>query len=359
MAFQSPVQMCRPSRPNESKECDSRVKLHWRTTTCAIGVLGLLAACQGVTAAAATGQRAAAAAVADHHGTSTCTGTLTSPGELTGRYANLVINGACAVQSGPVRVDGNVIVEPNGILNADFAADGSQISIGGNLFVLQNASVLMGCDVIPVTIWATTTPPPLTLPSFPCFDDPNPSAPTLSSHDTIGGNVIADQALGVVFNNDAVGGSIIENGGGGGPSCAPSGVFGQDVGFPPYSTFADTTVGGSVVVTQLDTCFFGMFRVKVGGSVINKGITNSDPDGMEDATNVIHGNFVCLDNTPAIQFGDSDGFPNKVGGFAVGQCAFGLTALNPSPEAGVTGFTPVPQPISVPLRGHGDHGHHG
>jgi hypothetical protein len=55
----------------------------------------------------AVGQGVAAAAPASHGGTFTCTGPLTSPGELSGTYANLVINGACAVQSGPVHVKGN------------------------------------------------------------------------------------------------------------------------------------------------------------------------------------------------------------------------------------------------------------
>ena len=66
----------------------------------------------------------------------------------------------------------------------------------GNLLVGKNASVLAGCDTIYITVFVTNGPPQ-TVPSFPCFDDPNPKAPTLSSHDAVRGNLIADQALGV------------------------------------------------------------------------------------------------------------------------------------------------------------------
>jgi hypothetical protein len=319
------------------------MRLSRRTTAVVIGTAGLVI---GVLTA---GQGLASAAPAMGGGTFTCTGTLTAPGELSGTYSNVVINGACAVQTGPVHVRGNLTVARNGILNADYGSDGSRISIDGNLVVQQNGSVLMGCDTIFVTLWATLTPPPLSVPSFPCTDDPDQNAPTLSSHDTIGGSLIANQALGVVMNNDSVGGSIVEIGGGGGPSCAPSGVFGLDVGFPPYSTFADSTVGGSLIVDDLNTCFFGMFRVHIGGSLVNRDIVNSDPDGNEVATNIVRGSIICAGNSPADQFGDSNGQPNKVGGIALGQCGFGVTAPNPAPEAGVVGVTPVNQPISVPL----------
>jgi hypothetical protein len=314
-----------------------------RGAVCILGmsglVLGILTAGQGV----------AGAAPAGFGRTFTCTGTLANPGLLSGTYSNVLIDGGCAVKSGPVRVNGNVTIAPNGILNADYGSGGSRISIGGNLIVLKNGSALMGCDTIFVTLWATLTPPPIPVPSFPCTDDPNQNAPTLSSHDTIGGNIIATDALGVVLNNDSVGGNVVEIGGGGGSSCAPSGVFGLDVGFPPYSTFADSTVGGTLIVSNLNTCFFGMFRVHVGGSLINHNIINSDPDGNEVVTNVVRGSIVCDGNSPADQFGDSNGQANEVGGFAVGQCGFGVTAPNPAPEAGVIGVTPIIQHISVPL----------
>lgn len=292
---------------------------------------------------------AAVAAPTGYGGTHTCTGTQNSPGELSGVYLNVVIDGWCNVDDGPVLVIGNLAVGQNATLNADFGLDNSRFTVDGNLLVGKNASVLMGCDSIFVTVWGETAP--ITVPSFPCFDDPDQNAPTLSSHDVIRGNLIANQPLGVVLNNDTVDGNFIETGGGGGLSCTPipTTVFDADVLFPVYSTLADVSVGGNVLVNTLTSCFWGMFRVKVGRSVVNTNMSFGDPDAMEDATNVIRGNFVCLNDSPAVQFGDSDGQPNKVGGLAIGQCAFGVTAPNPAPEAGVIGVTPVQQPISVPL----------
>jgi hypothetical protein len=166
------------------------------------------------------------------------------------------------------------------------------------------------------------------------------------------GNVTGIRSDGVVLHNTTVDGNVDLIGGGGGTAgqtCTPAGVFNVTFGFPPYSGIFDGKVGGNVVVTDLDTCWWGMFRTNVGGSVINTHITNDDPDGNEVNTNVIHGSLVCLNDTPAIQFGDGNGQPDKVGGAAIGQCGFGVLAPNPAPEAGVQGVTPVLQHISVPL----------
>jgi hypothetical protein len=53
---------------------------------------------------------------------------------------------------------------------------------------------------------------------------------------------------------------------------------------------------------------------------------------------VVAGNLLCTNNVPAVQWGDSatsgnaGGSPNQVGGFATGQCAFGVTQPNPAPS---------------------------
>jgi hypothetical protein len=322
------------------------IRLGRRTAACVLGAstlaFGIVTASPGAAVAAPTG----------YGGTHTCTGTQSSPGELSGAYGNVVIDGWCNVDDGPVLVTGNLVVGQDATLNADFGLDNSGFTVDGNMLVGKNASVLMGCDTIFVTIWVfVDETAPNTVPSFPCFDDPNPNAPTLSSHEVIKGNLIADQALGVVLNNDTVGGSFIELGGGGDPTCAFSSqnVFGADVGFPVYSLIADSTVGGNVLVNGLNSCYWGMFRVNVGGNVANTNMTTTNVDSMEDVTNVIHGNFVCLNDTVAPQYGDSNGQPNKVGGLAIGQCGFGVTAPSPPPEADEPGVTPVILPISVPL----------
>jgi hypothetical protein len=316
-----------------------------RTRSVLSGLIGISGLVVGVLT---VGQGVAAAAPAGNGGNFTCTGTLASPGELSGTYANVVINGACSVQSGPVEVKGNLTIAANGSLNAVYGLNNSHITIDGNMVVQQNGSAMLGCDIIPVSVWGFTAP--ITVPSFPCIDDPNQAAPTLSSHDSIRGNLVENKSLGVVLNNDSVGGNISESGGGTTDCFPPSGIFGEDFGFPPYSSVLDSTVGGNVSVTNLTSCWWGMFRSHIGGNVVNENINiPTNPDGNEVLGNVIQGNFVCQGNFPANQYGDANGYPNQVGGNATGQCGFDVIVPNPAPEAGVTGVVPTPMHISVPL----------
>jgi len=165
----------------------------------------------------------------------------------------------------------------------------------------------------------------------------------------IKGNVIATDTLGVVLHNTAVDGSVYENGGGGGNNCINQGIFNEDIGFPQYSGYFDGTIGGSITVTNLTTCWYGIFREHVGGSMTNANIVNNDPDGNEDQSNVIQGSLACLNNSPAAQWGDGNGVPNEVGGAALGECGFNVLVPNPAPEVGVVGVTPVLVHVSVPL----------
>ncbi|MGO8960669.1 MAG: hypothetical protein ACLQFR_25320, partial [Streptosporangiaceae bacterium] len=258
-----------------------------------------------------------------------------------------MITGACGVQSGPVIVKGNLTIAPGGSLNAVYGLNNSSITIDGNMVVQQNGSAMLGCDVIPVSVWGFTGP--ITVPSFPCIDDPNfNTVPTLSSHDIIRGNLVEDQSLGVVLNNDSVGGNISVSGGGTTDCYPPSGIFGEDYGFPPYSSVLDSTVGGNVVAKNLTSCWWGMFRNHIGGNVVNENINiPTNPDGNEDLGNVIQGNFVCQNNSPANQYGDANTGPNEVGGNATGQCGFGVIVPNPAPEAGVIGVTPTPSQLGA------------
>ena len=307
-------------------------------------VVGVLTFGQGVAAAAPAG---------GNGGNSTCTGTLSSPGELSGTYSgNLVITGVCAVQSGPVLVRGNLTIASGGSLNAVFGLNNSSITINGNMVVQQNGSAMLGCDVIPVSVWGFTAP--ITVPSFPCVDDPNQNSPTLSSSDIIRGNLVENQSLGVVLNNDSVGGNIIVNGGGTSDCFPPSGIF-AEYGFPPYSSVLDSTIGGNVVATNLSTCWWGMFRNHIGGNLINQNVDTPPPtnpfapDGNEVLWNIVQGNIICHGNSPADQYGDANSHPNEIGGNAIGQCGFNVLMPNPAPEAGVKGVTPTLMPISVPL----------
>jgi hypothetical protein len=313
----------------------------WRTLTCALGagglVLGALTAGQGV-----------ASASVSQLGVQVCSGTAAAPGQLEGTYDNLEIIGQCNLQNGPVTVYGNLLVAPNAALNAVFGLDNSRLTVDGNLSVQKNASVMIGCDTVFVTLWGTDST--FLTPEFPCIDDPNQGAPTLSSHDVIRGNLIATDPLGVVLHNTSVSGNVSQNGGGGGNNCINQGIFNEDIGFPQYSGYFDGSIGGSLSVTNLATCWFGSFRMNIGGSMINENDVNNDPDGNEIETNVIQGSFICTnDDSPAVQWGDGNGESNEVGGAALGECGFNVLQPNPAPEAGVIGVTPVLVPISVHL----------
>ncbi len=322
------------------------MRLSRRTTAAVVGTAGLVL---GILTA---GQGLANAAPAAGGGTSTCTGTITSPGELTGTYNNLVITGACVVQDGPVRVRGNLTVAPGADLTAIFGQDdltssgNSNLTIRGNLYVQQGASVMLGCYSLFVNVWTSATATS-DVPDFPCYDDPNQNDPTLNTYDVVDGNVIANDPLGLVMHQDIVRGNLIQNGGGAGLGCANVGIFNQYFGLPDYSDFANNIVAGNLRITNLDTCWDGFFRNKVAGNMtVNDNVSTAD--GTELGANIVLGNLTCLGNNPAVQTGDSNTTPNKVGGHAVGECGFGVTLPNPSPEAGVT-VPPTYQPASVPL----------
>ncbi len=250
----------------------------------------------------------------------TCSGTQAAPGVLAGTYpSGVTVTGVCEVNGGPAVVQGTLTLAPDAFLHATFALNDrggsgvSSLTVNGNVIVRNGATAVLGC-----------------LPSSsPCDDDPNAETnPTLAMSPHITGSLVSTNALGVVAHNINVGGSVTETGGGGGTTCAPVGPFALEDS-PAYSTYEDSTIGGSVVLTGIDSCWLGTIRNHVGGSVVVRNNTMADPDAMEIVTNVIQSSLVCTGNSPAVQFGDSGGSPNMVHGGAAGECAFGVTAPNP------------------------------
>lgn len=67
--------------------------------------------------------------------------------------------------------------------------------MNGSLFVQNGASMIIGCNPD----------------SFPCIDDSS-----ATSTDSVSGNLVATQPLGLVVHNTTVSGNAIESGGGGG-----------------------------------------------------------------------------------------------------------------------------------------------
>lgn len=217
-----------------------------------------------------------------------------------GSYSRVVVSGFCQVDSGTVNVAGNLSVEPGAGLLAAFG--GSDLHVGRNLTVGKGAIIALGCEPE----------------AFVCFNDPDQSAGTLSTHDTIGRNFSAAGALMVLAHNNQIGGNATQSGGGGGVTC-DNFPLGPD-GPPAYSTWEDNWIGRNAVITGVQTCWMGFIRNHVGNNAIYSNNKLADPDGNEVVTNVIGRNLNCSGNAPSPQRGDSDGDANVVGGRANGQC---------------------------------------
>lgn len=227
----------------------------------------------------------------------TCAGGSIAPGT----YASLKVTGFCTVDQGVVKVQHSVTVEPNAGLIAAFG-NGPQLAVGGSLFVEQNAVLVLGCEPE----------------AFTCINDPDQQVGSFSSKSTVYGSLDADNALAVIVHNAYFGHDVKVDGGGGGVNCdSQNALFGS----PAYATFEDTSVGGTVRIADVQTCWLGFFRNSVGRNVWYHGNTTADPDGNEVDTNTIQGYLTCTDDNPAPQVGDSGGFPNVVFGRATASCS--------------------------------------
>jgi hypothetical protein len=258
-----------------------------------------------------------------------CSGTLREPGVLTGRHGNVVVAGVCEVKAGRAVVRGNLTVTPGSALLAAFARNDkrhrgtSGLTVAGNITVLRGGSLVLGCEAS----------------AFPCFDDPNQKHPTLSSASLVGGNLVAAGSLGVLVHDSTIGGNVVQTGGGGGRRCVPEGVFAL-LKSPVFSDYEDNQIGGNLSVSALQSCWFGALRNAVHGNLAALANRMADPDANEILTNLVHGNIDCAQNSPAAQYGDSHGTPNRVAGFAAGECGFSTYQPDPAPHGPL-------EPISV------------
>ena len=248
-----------------------------------------------------------------------------------GSYSgDVVIKGACAVNSGPVRVGGDLTVSKGGTLIAAFGLNhrthkgGSSLRVNGDLVVGKNAAVAMGCNPS----------------SFPCIDD-NQHKPKLTRPDRVSGDVIEAAPLGVLIHNATIGGDFTATGGGGGLSCNPpnSGPFAQFKS-PVYSTLEDSSVTGDATFSGLKSCWLGMARVHVGGnaSFINNKL--ADPDAIEIVLNHVDKNLSCHNNS-AVWNGAETSInsifprtpqPNTVNGNRSGQCVLSTPVTKGGPS---------------------------
>src|SRR5206468_614897 len=153
-----------------------------------------------------------------------------------------------------------------------------------------------------------------------------PAPPTLNGPATVGGNIIAGSALGVVVHDASIGRNVIQHHGGGGFTCEPQGVFAL-LGPPAYSTYEDSTIGGSIELKGMRGCWLGVIRDQVHHSVRVFNNQMADPDAIEIMSNHIHRNLNCRRNSMVWDSSDitedlfpRDPHPNTVDGTRKGQC---------------------------------------
>jgi Protein of unknown function (DUF3224) len=277
-----------------------------------------------------------------------CTGGNIPPGT----YKSILVTGVCYTPKGTIVVRKNLTVAPGALLDAVTPGDPpgkhpvvpATVLIGGNVFVGKGAVLLFGCS-----------------PNISCSNPPG------ISFDRIRGNLTGVGAQAVVVHSASIGGNFSLIGGGGGAAAATCNFqkpgsptvknlepwsLDPNLDFTPvYSDNEDSSVGGNITVVHLTSCWLGTLRNRVGGNVTSIGNTMGDPDAMEITNNLVSGNMTCLNNSPAVQYGDSGAAPNLVGGYGVGECGF--NALKPNPAAS-PGPPPVPagpaEHISIRLR---------
>ena len=281
----------------------------------------------GVLAALVVAVPTVAASASGAVTTQTCTGTIGAPGVLTGAFpGNVIVKGVCEVNAGQAIVAGNLNIAPGGAVVAAFALNDqtqsgfSSLTVKKNVVVSRGAALVLGCEAN----------------FFTCVDD---KSNTLQSRGTIGGSLLASQPLGVLVHNSTISGVVVENGGGGGTSCKPAGIF-KLIPSPPFSDYEDNILGDSVSVTQVHSCWLGLLRNSVHGTLTFSSNKMGDPDANEVLHNYVNRSLTCQGNVPAVQYGDSGSSPNAVNGSASGQCSFSRLMPNPSPNGPLT-------PISV------------
>ena len=165
-------------------------------------------------------------------------------------------------------MNGNLTLAPGACLDAFTLGT---VTVGGNLFVGQGATLALGCT-------PGSLGPPI----------PQPPCGTTTTTDSVGGSVIANQPLTMYLDGDTIWGSVISTGGG------PGATFSPYINFP----IKDNTIYGNVIVQGWQGAWFGFIRNTTHGSVIlnnNVGVAIGEfgADSTEVVTNVISGNLIC------------------------------------------------------------------
>jgi hypothetical protein len=286
----------------------------------------VLLALAGVGATMAAASSTAVAAVP------TCAGgTREAPVTLTGTYnSNVVVEGNCALNGGPVVIRGNLTIKEGASLSGLYGMNhlpsggpAPRLTVYGNVLVKPGAALDIGCE-----------------PVFQkCSDDPQTGEEepgTLASRERIYGNLTATGSFLVVVHATRVAGDVSERGGGPGLD-----------GCSAYSDFEDMQIAGNIAVTGLESCWLGFARDRVAGNMTVANDQLSDPDAIEILANRIGGNLACRGNKSVWDSVESgpEGFPripqpNKVGGRRSGQCVYESATTLEQYEKGELGTEP-------------------
>ena len=221
-----------------------------------------------------------------------------------GVYVSMTITGFCSLPPrGSVDVLGNFTVERSAVFDGATDAD---LDVRGNMVIGAGAIVAVGCDTVSVLSH--------------CTDD---------TDDVISGNVVDNNGLAVIFNGYSVDGNVTMQGGGGGTSCKEVTRDGFDLS--AFSAFEDGWIDGSVNITDVKTCWLGLFRNGIGGNVTVTAVHTQRPAPSAPgiAGNVIAGSLSCTGNDPRPTLGTSVGMPSVAAGGAFGQCAAIASAAPP------------------------------
>ena len=270
-------------------------------------------------------QASAITAQASPSSRQSCSRTLTSPGLLSGTYSgDVTITGLCVVDGGATLIRGDLILAPGSGLNATFARNDvrgtgtTSLTVKGDVRVGSGATLAMGCEPN----------------ASPCTDDPAAgTGGTLTGQNEVSSDIIANGALALIIHASYIKGDVRQIGGGGGLSCAPpsTGVFSL-LQSPVFSDYEDNTISGDLQVTGVQSCWFGALRNLVRGDFTYANSSFGDPDASEVLTNVVSGDLTCTSDNPVVEYGDSAGMPNRVGGDASGECSFKSESPNPAPS---------------------------
>ena len=240
----------------------------------------------------------------------TCSGgTLQAPQVIpAGTYKSVTVSDGFCVMQGTYHITGRLTVEPGAFLDAAVFFGFPPYNYGApcNVFVNVSAGVRIGQHA-----------------ALYFGNSGDTGCP--SSNNVVKGGITSAGAESVVVHGTTISGGFTVQGGGGGTTCQPT-AFSP---FGPYSNLEDSHVNGGASVAGLSTCWTGIIRNTVNGTVKVNNNTMGDPDAIEIGLNHIHGTLACSGNAlafpgpggvPTNSFDGSPPNPNVVTGARKGQC---------------------------------------